>query len=29
MAPNTVDVVTEKGLKPQIRGRVLAEAIQV
>ena len=24
-----VDVVTEKGLKPRIRGRVLAEAIQI
>ncbi len=25
----SVDVVTEKGLKPRIRGRVLAEAIQI
>ena len=24
-----VDVVTEKGLKPRIRGRVLAEAVQI
>jgi hypothetical protein len=25
----SVDVVTEKGLRPRIRGRVLAEAIQI
>jgi predicted nucleotidyltransferase len=25
----SVDVVTEKGLKPRIRGRVLAEAVQI
>jgi len=29
MAPNTVDVVTEKALKPRIRGRILAEAVQI